>query len=32
LKSNPVLENNILYVFDSISTWIVEESDNIVYC
>jgi hypothetical protein len=32
LKSKPVLENDILYVFDSVSRWIVEESGNVVYC
>ena len=32
LKSNPVLEDNILYILDSISKWIVGESDNVIYC
>ncbi len=31
LKSNPVLEDNVLYIFDQISEWIIGEKENIVY-
>ncbi len=32
LKSNPVLDDNILYIFDKISEWIVLEEENVIYC
>lgn len=32
LKSNPVLDDNILYIFDKISEGIIAEKKNIVYC
>ena len=32
LKSNPVLDDNVLYIFDKISDWIVSEKNNVVYC
>lgn len=32
LKSNPKLDKNVIYVFDSLAQWIIEESENIFYC
>lgn len=32
LRSNPVLDKNSIYIFDSLAEWIVEESANIFYC
>lgn len=32
LKSKPVLDKNVLYVFDKISEGVVEKKENIVYC
>ena len=32
LKSNPVLDNNVLYVFDNLAKGIIAEKENIVYC
>ena len=32
LKSNPKLQKDTIYIFDSISKWIIPESENIYYC
>ncbi len=32
LKSNPKLDKKIIYVFDTLAQWIIEESENIFYC
>lgn len=32
LKSNPVLDENNIYIFDSLAKWIVAEQRNVFYC
>ena len=32
LKSNPKLDDETIYIFDSLSSWIIPDSDNIFYC
>lgn len=31
LKSNPVLDNDTIYIFDSISDWIIKSKENVFY-
>lgn len=32
LQSNPDLEDDTIYIFDSISDWIIQPRENIFYC
>ena len=32
LKSNPELENNSIYIFDSLAKGIIPSQDNVCYC
>jgi len=32
LKSNPSLDDDKIYIFDSLSKWIISPKDNVYYC
>lgn len=32
LQSNPKLDKNTIYIFDSLAEWIIPEQDNVFYC
>jgi len=32
LKSNPILDKNSIYIFDSLAEWLLAEQGNVFYC
>ena len=32
LRSNPILDQNSVYIFDSLAEWILAEQGNVFYC
>lgn len=32
LKTNPVLDDDKIYIFDALAEWIISEKDNVYYC
>jgi hypothetical protein len=32
IKSNPILDKNYIYIFDSLAEWLLAEQGNVFYC